>query len=153
MVKKILRKILFYDFTSIWHLILFLNFSIIIEDLFHFFNSLSVLIFENLLSSVSDHLLKHVLIFDEEEFEPAAFTFIFNFDFHWTVNEFILLLDEFGKLFSPICESALPSDSFDKLENLPDENKENTEDDQIEKCKLDNQEENVNNDNQNRTFE
>ena len=118
--------IISFSVSSVIFVFLVFFFSVFVEDFLHLFDGLSVFVVENLLSSISDHLFKHLLVINKKEFKPAALSFIFNFNIQFLVNFFILLLDKLGEFFCSVLESTFPSDSFNKLENLLDENEKNT---------------------------
>ena len=111
--------------------------------MFHLLDGRGVLFLEYLLSSVGDHLLVHLLIRFEEEFEPASLWLLFDLDTHLAIDCLVLLLNEGDEIASLVLEFNLPSDTIGKLPQLVSTKDNNTDDDQVEKSQLNNQEENV----------
>ena len=116
---------------------------VLIEDLLDLLQRLLVVFLVDLLFPLLDLFLEHLLVFLQEELQPATFSLRLDHDVHIFVNSLILLVDELLEVLRLVVEVDFPSEGLEELENLPDSHKEDTYNDQVEECQLDQKEEHI----------
>ena len=128
-----------FTFSSIICFNLVLLLTILVQNLLHFFNSIGVLFLKDLFSSVSDFFFKHFLFIFQQEFKPATFTLIldFNWGTHLQVGISVFLFNEVHEVLCSVLELTFPSGSFQELPEIFEEYTNDTDDNQIKQCELD----------------
>lgn len=117
--------------------------SIVLQNTFHFFDCMLVVVLENLLASQSNLLFEHLFVISQEELKPVALSVYLYFDVKRVVNCLILLFDEGHKVFGFVIKLKLIYKGLEELPYLGDEDDYDSNNNKVEKCELDDQKEEV----------
>lgn len=117
--------------------------GIVLENAFHFFDGVFVVVLEDLLASQRNLLFEHLLIVSQQELKPVALAVHLYFDVQCVVNFLVLLLNVGHKVFGFVVELELIYKGLEELPYLGDENNYDSDNDQVEECQLDYQKEDV----------